>query len=128
MSEDPVEGGGAAPGDQGQGGGGAPHQLDTDLLSRATFKARCSDISLSGCYLDMLNPMEPGAPISVRLEHATCVFETQARVAYTVSRLGMGVAFAEPVPAGQLLILSAWISQAAATANSQPSVFGASTR
>jgi hypothetical protein len=98
----------------------------TDLLSRSTVKLRCSDISLSGCYLDTLNPAEPATPVWVRLEHGMRVCELQAKVAYTVRNMGMGVAFAQPIPADQLLILSEWIGQAAAAANPQPSFFGAS--
>jgi len=97
-----------------------------DLLSHSTVKLRCSDISLTGCYLDTLNPMDPGTPITVRLEHSMHVFEAQAKVAYMVPCLGMGVAFAQPIPADQLLVLSEWIGQAAAAANPQPSLFGAS--
>jgi hypothetical protein len=99
----------------------------TDLLSRSIVKVRCSDVSLSGCYLDTLNPMDPGTPIWVRLEHAMHVFEAQAKVAYMVPRLGMGVAFAEPLAADQLLVLSEWIRQAASVAKPQPFLFGASS-
>jgi hypothetical protein len=98
----------------------------TDLLTHGTLKLRCSDISLSGCYLDTLNPMEPGTPLWLRLEHGKRVFECQAKVAYMVPRLGMGVAFATPVPEEQLGILNAWISEANASANPQPSLFGIS--
>jgi len=65
-----------------------------DLLTRSTVKLRCSDISLSGCYLDTLNPMDLGTPVWVRLVHGGHVFESQGKVAYAVPRLGMGVTFA----------------------------------
>jgi len=41
----------------------------TDLLTRTMVKLRCSDLSLSGCYLDTLNPMDLGTPVWVRLVH-----------------------------------------------------------
>ncbi len=86
----------------------------TDLATNTTFKLRCSDISLTGCYLDTLNPAEAGAPVRIRLEHGRRVFECQAQVAYKVPQMGMGVAFAHPLPGEQLETVSAWVSEAAA--------------
>jgi PilZ domain len=91
----------------------------TDLRTNATFKLRCSDISLTGCYLDTLNPAEAGAPVRIRLEHGRRVFECQAKVAYKVQQMGMGVAFAHPLPGEQLETVSAWLSEAAAVPGSQ---------
>jgi len=98
----------------------------TDLITRTMVKLRCSDISLSGCYLDTLNPMDAGAPLWVRLVHGQHIFEAQAKVAYMVPRLGMGVEFAQPVPADQLAVLNNWLAEARASHNSQPSLFGVS--
>ena len=98
----------------------------TDLLTRASAKLRCSDISLSGCYLDTLNPLETGSSLWVRLFHSQRVFESQAKVAYMVPRLGMGVAFAQPIPADQLAVLLQWLAEAAPSSNSQASLFGIS--
>ena len=63
----------------------------TGLLLRSPVKLRRSDISLTGGYLD--TPIQgPGTPIWVLLERATHVFAAQAKVAYMVPHLGMGVA------------------------------------
>jgi PilZ domain-containing protein len=86
----------------------------TDLRTNTTFKLRCSDISLTGCYLDTLNPAEAGAPVRIRLEHGRRVFECQAQVAYKVPQMGMGVAFTHPLPGEQLETVRAWVSEAAA--------------
>jgi hypothetical protein len=91
----------------------------TDLRTTTTFKLRCSDISLTGCYLDTLNPAEAGAPVRIRLEHGRRVFECQAKVAYKVPQMGMGVAFTHPLPGEQLETVSAWLSEAAAVTGSQ---------
>ncbi len=96
----------------------------TDLLTRTSFKLRCSDISLTGCYLDTLNPIEAGTPLTIRLEHGQHVFECQARVAYLIPRFGMGIVFMEPIPEEQLTVLNVWVSEAASLANPQPSLFG----
>jgi hypothetical protein len=98
----------------------------TDLLTRTTVKLRCSDISISGCYLDTLNPMEAGTPIWVRLVHGQHIFESQGKIAYMVPRLGMGVAFAHPVPTDQMAVLKDWLAEAGASSNPQPSLFGIS--
>ncbi len=98
----------------------------TDLLTRTMVKLRCSDLSLSGCYLDTLNPMELGTPVWVHLVHGRHIFEAQGKVAYAVLRLGMGVAFAQPIPADQLAVLSGWLEEAGASSSPQPSLFGSS--
>ena len=98
----------------------------TDLRAHSTLKLRCSDISLSGCYLDTLNPVEIGTLLWIHLEHGQRVFECQAKVTNMIPRLGMGVEFVHPVPEEQLEILSAWVSAAAAMTNSQASLFGVS--
>jgi hypothetical protein len=98
----------------------------TDLLARSTVKLRCSDISLTGCYLDTLNPMERGTPLWIRLVHGQHVFESQAKIAYMVPRLGMGVAFAQPIPADQLAVLNDWLAEAGDSSNLQSSLFGIS--
>jgi hypothetical protein len=95
----------------------------TDLLARSTLRLRCSDISLSGCYLDTLNPLEPDTPLWIRLVHGQRVFESHCKVAYAVPRLGMGVVFAQPLPAEQLAVLNDWLAQAGGSSGSQPSLF-----
>jgi PilZ domain len=96
-----------------------------DLLTRARLRVRCSDLSLSGCYLDTLNPLEARTPVMVRLEHNGREFEVQGRVAYMVPRMGMGVEFAQPISEDQLPVLQAWIEELAALAKPAASTFGA---
>ena len=98
----------------------------TDLITRSVIKLRCSDISRSGCYLDTLNPVDPGIALWVQMEHGGRVFEAQARVAYMVSRLGMGLEFALPIPEEQFVILNEWIEEAVASSKPLPSSFGVS--
>jgi hypothetical protein len=98
----------------------------TDLLTRSTVKLRCSDISLSGCYLDTINPMALGTPLWVRLVHGQRVFESHGKIAYMVPRLGMGVAFAQPIPADQLAVLNDWLAEVGDSSASQSSLFGIS--
>jgi hypothetical protein len=84
-----------------------------DLSTSAQFRARTSDVSRTGCYIDTLNPLAHGSEISVRLQHEKDSFEARARVMYVSAGLGMGVMFAPDVPADQLAILDGWLSAAA---------------
>lgn len=85
----------------------------TDLLSSMKFSARTSDVSRTGCYIDMLQPLPQGTQIHVRLQNQTEVFESPARVIYVSPGLGMGVAFAEKLAASQQAILDRWLAGAA---------------
>jgi hypothetical protein len=83
-----------------------------DLASGAKFAARTADVSRTGCYIDMLNPIPPGSRIHVRLQHEEESFESDARVIYISPGLGMGVAFTSQAP-GQIEILERWLMAAA---------------
>ena len=98
----------------------------TDLLSHTVMKVRCSDIGLSGCYLDTLNPIEPLTPLWIRMTHGERAFEVQGRVAYMVPRLGMGVQFAQPIPEEEFATLKRWIEEAAALCRPASPSFGMS--
>jgi hypothetical protein len=90
----------------------------TDLHTKAVARVRCSDIGLTGCYLDTLNPLERGTPLLVHLEHGGRGFEAQAKVTYMVKNMGMGVEFVMPIAEEQLAVLRDWI--AALPANAPP--------
>lgn len=83
-----------------------------DIASGARLVAQTSDVSRTGCYIDMLNPIPPGSKIHVRLQHETESFESDGRVIYISPGLGMGVAFTSNSP-GQLAILDRWLAFAA---------------
>src|SRR5260370_42705754 len=71
----------------------------TDHLSCAKFTARTSDVSRTGCYMDMLSPLPRGTQIQVRLHNQKEMFEWAAQVIDVCPGLGMGAAFAENPPA-----------------------------
>jgi hypothetical protein len=87
----------------------------TDQLSSTKFTARTSDISRTGCYIDMLTPLPQGAQIRVRLHHQEETFESAATVIYVSPGLGMGVAFAANLEASQQVVLDRWLAAAAKT-------------
>jgi myo-inositol-1-phosphate synthase len=82
----------------------------TEVSSGAKLEARTADVSRTGCYIDTLNPIEPGVEIAVRLSHHDELFEARARVVYNSPGLGMGVAFVNVTPEQQAR-LDRWIAE-----------------
>jgi hypothetical protein len=74
------------------------HAELTDEGSTTRLKVRVSDLSLTGCYLDMLNPLPVGTNIVLRITDSFGDFEAKAKVVYSVPALGAGVAFVDPSP------------------------------
>jgi len=67
----------------------------TELRSEARLRARTSDLSREGCYLDMLNPLPNGTPLKIQVTHQDGHFDTTGRVVHSQPHMGMGVAFEE---------------------------------
>ena len=85
----------------------------TDRVSSAKFTARTSDVSRTGCYVDMLHPLPRGSQVLLRLQKDKEVFESEATVMYVSPGLGIGVAFANNPAAEQLAVLDRWLAAAA---------------
>lgn len=85
----------------------------TDRLSSARFTARTSDVSQSGCYLDMRNPLPGGTQIHLRLQSEKEKFESWGAVIYSSPGLGMGVAFEANLTANEQEVLDRWLDAAA---------------
>jgi len=81
-----------------------------ELPRGAKMVARTSDISLTGCYIDTLNPVPQGSKIRVRITHHEEIFEAVARVVYTSAGLGMGLMY-ETVSAEDQSKLNRWLSE-----------------
>jgi len=79
-----------------------------DGASDAPLKARTTDLSIGGCFLDMLNPSPKGTELRVRISHAGATFTAVGRVAFVVPNMGMGVAFTN-VDGNQFGILQKWL-------------------
>lgn len=70
---------------------------------------RCSDIGAGGCYIDTLTPLSVGAPVKVRIELKSRIFEAAAVVSYAHTAMGMGLSFTEVKPEHREL-LHFWIA------------------
>ena len=76
----------------------------------AKLNARIADISLTGCYVDTLNPVPKGSEVRVRLTHGTETFVALGRVVYVSYGLGMGIAFVS-LGDDQRALLARWFSE-----------------
>lgn len=72
---------------------------------------RVSELSIHGCYMDMLNPFPADTPVLVKISAGDAVFQSKARVIYAHPNFGAGVGFLSPDPQ-YLAILQNWIIEA----------------
>ena len=80
-----------------------------EVESHTKLRARTNDLSIGGCFLDMLNPSLKGTEIEVRIRHAGAVFNARGKVAFVVPNLGMGVCFTK-IDSDQAVVLQDWLS------------------
>ena len=75
--------------------------------------SRLSELSLRGCYLDMMNPFPVGTSIRLKIwTDESTVFESSAKVIYSQPNIGAGVQFLD-VEAKYLAVLEHWLEEAA---------------
>lgn len=84
--------------------------IDTSTKAQARLAARASDLGMNGCYLDAMTPFPVGTRVLLRLSTEVHGFACEARVAYALPGMGMGLMFTR-VSADQLAALSAWIAE-----------------
>ena len=82
----------------------------TEIASCTKLSARTSDVSIGGCFLDMLNPSPEGTEIRVGISHASATFTAVGRVVFVFPNMGMGVVFTG-VEDNQLTVLQEWLSK-----------------
>jgi PilZ domain len=79
--------------------------------TRMRIATRVSELSMHGCYLDMLNPFPEDTLALVKISAGDKVFESKVRVVYAHSNLGVGLVFLEPDPKN-MEVLNSWIDEA----------------
>jgi hypothetical protein len=82
----------------------------TEIASCTKLSARTSDVSISGCFLDTLNPSPQGTDIRVRISHASATFTALGTVVFVFPNMGMGVVFTR-VEDNELTVLQEWLSK-----------------
>jgi hypothetical protein len=85
-----------------------------ELFEPATkmrIATRVSELSVQGCYLDMMNPFPEDTVAQVKISVGETVFETKVRVVYAHSNLGVGLVFLDLDPKN-VEVLKSWIEEA----------------
>jgi hypothetical protein len=82
----------------------------TELRTGSRFSTRAADLSLQGCYLDFLNPLEIGKRIRVRIRWEGSEITCSAVVRDSQPGLGMGVAFTDMDDARNAVLMG-WIEK-----------------
>jgi hypothetical protein len=81
----------------------------TEVASNTRLGGRTSDLSMSGCFLDMVNPSPEGTEIRVTVHHASASFTALGRVVFVFPNVGMGVVFTN-AQEDQLAVLQKWLA------------------
>jgi len=81
-----------------------------ELQTDTHLRARISDLSLTGCYLDTTNFLPVGTEVRLNISHEDAVFTALGVVASCQPNLGMGVKFTD-VPLDQHALLDKWLTE-----------------
>jgi len=76
--------------------------------SRTRLTGRATDLSMGGCYVDLMSPLEAGTSLHLRLTSEGLVFQCEGQVLYSNPGMGMGVAFTK-MPPEHLETLRRWM-------------------
>jgi hypothetical protein len=84
-----------------------------ELLEPATevrIASRVSELSVHGCYLDMMNPFPVETMTLVKIWAGDAVFQSKSKVLYATPNMGAGVVFLETEPQA-MDVLTGWIRE-----------------
>jgi hypothetical protein len=73
--------------------------------------SRVSELSLNGCYLDMMNPFPKGTQVLVKISAGDEFFQAKSKVVYSQHNMGAGVGFLQVEPDSQA-VLDRWLDGA----------------
>jgi hypothetical protein len=72
---------------------------------------RVSELSLHGCYLDMMNPFPQETLVLVKIFAGDDLFQAKSRIIYVQPNLGAGVVFLE-IEQPHFTVLHGWLEEA----------------
>jgi hypothetical protein len=75
-------------------------------------RARVSELSARGCYIDSINPFPKDSDVSIRIRYGCSACEFSGTVIYTHAGFGMGVVFGA-MTAEQRSTLDVWLDELA---------------
>jgi hypothetical protein len=79
-------------------------------VSGLRISARISEVSLKGCYVDVLNTLPTQTEIEIRISRDQGTFISPGKIIYTQEGMGMGIGFLN-TPADQLKVLDSWLAE-----------------
>lgn len=79
--------------------------------STVSITARVSELSLHGCYLDMVNPLPVRTIVMIKISSPTDSFQAKGQVLYVHPGIGAGVIFIDVSPESQT-VLQRWLARA----------------
>ena len=79
--------------------------------SDVRIATRVSELSLYGCYLDMMNPFPVGTLVLVKISARDAFFQAKSKIVYAQPNMGAGVVFLETEPEYQPVI-ERWLDEA----------------
>ncbi|HZP31874.1 MAG TPA: PilZ domain-containing protein [Candidatus Acidoferrales bacterium] len=88
------------------------------------ISARTSDLSLTGCYIDTLNPLPVGTRVLLELTKNNQRLQCQAEVTSCHMGSGMGLNF-DPLTPAQVDTVVSWLEETSSPEASFPSAAGA---
>ena len=83
--------------------------IETD--SEVRIASRVSELSLHGCYLDMINPFPVGTKVLVKISAGDVMFQAPATVVFSKTNLGAGLKF-DDLDKDHATILERWLEDA----------------
>jgi hypothetical protein len=86
-----------------------------DPIGKIRLSGRTSEVSIGGCYVDVLNTLPSGTVIQIRIQRDKGTFESWGRVRYVHESIGMGVMFFQTTPE-QKEVLREWVAELSSSA------------
>src|SRR6266852_1882459 len=80
-------------------------------MADVRIASRVSELSLHGCYLDMMNPFPTGTMVLVKIAAGDAFFEAKSKIIYSQPNMGAGVKFLQ-VEADSQAVLERWLDGA----------------
>lgn len=81
-----------------------------DPVGNIRLSGRTSEVSIGGCYVDVLNILPVGTVIQIRIQRDKGTFESWGRIKYVHESIGMGVMFFDITPQQQKIIRE-WVAE-----------------
>ena len=73
--------------------------------------SRVSELSMNGCYLDMMNPFPQGTLVLVKISAGEDFFQSKGKIVYSQMNMGAGVGFLE-IDNASKTVLERWMDDA----------------